>query len=338
MKRAPAIQDYFLVGSLCQQVLSVMVDSMEASLHMDKVAAVLGVSFKDGNIMFGEAAVQAVDQKASSSCEELLQITATGISGDTLAVVNVHSCKLVSHLKQQISELALDVPASQQHLLFDNAVLEDEKVLAEYGLHDRATVQVLLVHGPVTLNGRPIKPVLHGAKIQDDTIILGRNKYFEIPASVLGDWGCGDFSLEMTVEGKKTSKWKAEGGVLFTRSDEKWFPFTGPAAFLYCDGQVIFQMKHDQGRRTHRMETKAGACKSGSGFPRLVDEHHILFEKKDSRLTITIDGVEQERLEIQNPVDGMKFTSAPLIFGGSHVNPVKQSIPVILKRIILTGS
>lgn len=288
--------------------------------------------------MTGETAVQAADQKASSSCEEVLLITAIGLTGDTLASVHVDCSKPVSHLKQQISEFAKDTPASQQDLLFNDVVLEDDKVLAEYGWGMCATVQVLLAHGPLTLNGRPIKPVLHGAKIQDDAIILGRNKYFEIPASVLGDWGCGDFSLEMTVEGKKNSKWKAEGGVLFTRSDESWPPFTGPAAFLYCDGQVIFQMKHDQGRRTHRMETPAGACKSGSGFPRLVDEHHLLFEKKDRCLTITIDGVQQDMLEIKTPVDNVKFTSAPLIFGGSHVDPRKQSIPVILKRIILTGS
>ena len=70
-------------------------------------------------------------------------------------------------------------------------------------------------------------------------------------------------------------------GALFVRSEEADFPYTGPSAYLYRDGHILFRMRGDD----------EVWCDNALPDPSLFILRTMKFEMIELNLCLTVDGV-----------------------------------------------
>ena len=98
--------------------------------------------------------------------------------------------------------------------------------------------------GLITLNGHPTVFSFNSGKVASDgkKLVLNNNQRAEISSAALGAFGAGDFSIQFTFAGLGSDA-TPDGsyGALFIRSSQFESPYTGPTAFLYDTGKILFR-------------------------------------------------------------------------------------------------
>merc|ERR1712194_292682 len=157
----------------------------------------------------------------------------------------------------------------------------------------------------VQLNGVPIVFSVSSDPIYSATeLSLVDDKHADIDASTLGNFGSSDFSIEFnfTSTGGDITP-DGSYGALFIRSGQYGSPHTGPSAFLFDTGEILFRMRGNNG-----MDCLNALPNSDSG----AYSRDMKFERIGSTLILTINGVEKCRHEM-NPaltIDVSQFVDA----------------------------
>merc|ERR1712194_740866 len=121
----------------------------------------------------------------------------------------------------------------------------------------RASLSNIKLNAPflVQLNGKPIVFSVSSDPIYSGTeLSLVDDKHADIDASTLGNFGSYDFSIEFTFTstGGDITPDGSYGALFIKRlkSDQPTGPSatTGPSAFLFDDGKILFRMRMDDGK------------------------------------------------------------------------------------------
>ena len=94
-----------------------------------------------------------------------------------------------------------------------------------------------------------------GASVTNNVLTLTDSQYADIPASVMKDWGTGDFELSLDIKiadgsGKIAGDASRDYGSLLQRSTSAsggCLANDGPMIFLYDNGQILFRLRSDDG-------------------------------------------------------------------------------------------
>jgi hypothetical protein len=156
---------------------------------------------------------------------------------------------------------------------------------------------------------------------------LTQDSHVDIAASTIGDFGSSDFSIQFTFTGNGVDDITPDGnsGALFIRSSEVDSPYTGPTAFIWDNGDIKFQMRADDFMM----------CSGALPEPKSAAARELKFTVVQSTLSLAIDGVQWCSKTMTKTADPSKFVSAPLRFGGNHVNPDVQNLRAKLSVIKL---
>ena len=112
---------------------------------------------------------------------------------------------------------------------------------------------------------------------------------------------------------------------LFTRSQESVSPFTGPMAFVWNDGQVLFRLRGDEG-----LLLPAGTVSSWSDWVNL----RFLHDATTQTIYVLVIGVEAGSRVLTLGVNPSHITGAPLRFGGNHVDANGQNLNARIRNIV----
>ena len=108
--------------------------------------------------------------------------------------------------------------------------------------YDASSIPAKCQRNIITLDGNTIEFSKNSGTIADNLLVLHNDQYADVSAKQLGDFGASDFSIELTYTGKGSDS-TPDGvyGTLFVRSGQPGFPYTGPSAFLFDDGKIVFR-------------------------------------------------------------------------------------------------
>ena len=91
----------------------------------------------------------------------------------------------------------------------------------------------------LTIDGTPASFAVNEGKVAGNTLTLLDDQHADVDASALGDFGLGDFSIQLTVAGLGTGADPSPDGAYFTvfikSGDKVPSPFDGPSAFVWTD-------------------------------------------------------------------------------------------------------
>lgn len=147
---------------------------------------------------------------------------------------------------------------------------------------------------------------------------LANDVFHDVPASRLGNFGFGDFSVSFTWRGKGGALTPdGEYGAIFIKSSQLAFPYTGPSAFVWDDGRIQFRVRADE-----KLNCPAGTFSN----PTSTTPRKLKFSRKNRRLTVEIDGVQKCTMMTTLDPDLALFRDAPLRFGANHGNPKGQNL------------
>ena len=158
-------------------------------------------------------------------------------------------------------------------------------------------------------------------------LVLLDNQHADISAADLGNWGTGSFDLELSIKANSGTNIASNGdyAALFARSQESVSPYTGPMAFVWNDGQVLFRLRDDDG-----LLLPAGTVSSWSDWVNL----RFLHDATTDTIHVLVNGVEAGSRVLTLTVNPSHITSAPLRFGGNHVDPNVQSLNARIRNIV----
>jgi hypothetical protein len=161
----------------------------------------------------------------------------------------------------------------------------------------------------------------------DGELVLLDNQHADISAADLGDWGTSSFDLDLSIKANSGTNIAAVGdyAVLFARSQESGSPWTGPMAFVWNDGQVLFRLRGDEG-----LLLPAGTVSSWSDWVNL----RFLHDAATQTIRVFVNGVEADSRALTLPVDPSHITGAPLRFGGNHDDPDVQNLNARIRNIV----
>ncbi|EJK76334.1 hypothetical protein THAOC_01907, partial [Thalassiosira oceanica] len=153
---------------------------------------------------------------------------------------------------------------------------------------------------------------------------------YDVPANVAGDFGVGDFYIEMDISGTDLPinySFCAGGcpsfnyGALFIRSGRENHPYEGPSAFIATNGDVLFRVHAEEELIIEKV------------LPDIANSavtYHLEFLRRGSKLVAEIDGKKYEKTITKEigAVAAELLKRAPLRFRGNHVTSDYQ--PLIL--------
>merc|ERR1719401_873571 len=151
---------------------------------------------------------------------------------------------------------------------------------------------------------------------------------FDLSKEDAGDFGIGDFHIEMDVTGKGFSVTDigSSYGALFIRSGEAGSPYSGPSVFISSNGNVQFRVRGDE------KFTFASALPN----PNEVITRHLVFSRTGNTLQAVIAGTKYERTITKQIDDIAVLKGAPLRFRGNHVHKSGQSLYMDVANIVLS--
>ena len=158
-------------------------------------------------------------------------------------------------------------------------------------------------------------------------LVLLDNQHAEISAADLGNWGTGSFDLELSIKANSGTNIASNGdyAALFARSQETISPYTGPMAFVWNDGQILFRLRDDDG-----LLLPAGTVSSWSDWVNL----RFLRDATTDTIHVLVNGVEAGSRVLTLTVNPSHITGAPLRFGGNHVDPNGQNLNARIRNIV----
>ncbi len=163
----------------------------------------------------------------------------------------------------------------------------------------------------------------------DGELVLLDNQHADISAADLGDWGTSSFDLALSIKANSGTNIASDGdyAVLFARSQESGSPWTGPMAFVWNDGQVLFRLRGDEG-----LLLPAGTVSSWSDWVNL----RFLHDAATQTIRVFVNGVEagNRAVTLTGPSGFSHITGAPLRFGGNHVDPALQNLDARIRNIV----
>jgi hypothetical protein len=161
----------------------------------------------------------------------------------------------------------------------------------------------------------------------DGELVLLDNQHADISAADLGNWGTGSFDLDLSIKANSGTNIASDGdyAVLFARSQESGSPWTGPMAFVWNDGQVLFRLRGDEG-----LLLPAGTVSSWSDWVNL----RFLHDAATQTIRVFVNGVEAGNRAVTLTVDPSHITGAPLRFGGNHDDPDVQNLNARIRNIV----
>ena len=160
---------------------------------------------------------------------------------------------------------------------------------------------------------------------RDDTISLTDNNPYDIPSVELGTWGANNWWIALEFLIPANANYLPDGyAAFYIRSDQPGSPYTGPSAFLYSDRLDI------------RMDS-GNTFSCTAGFP-LPDS---FFGKFQSFFVSFVGGVFTVEFAYNRCVsdvlptnyDPSLFASAPLRFGGNHVDTNFQNMEATIRHV-----
>ena len=183
----------------------------------------------------------------------------------------------------------------------------------------------------VCLQGQVVAPVANGAVIADGVLTLADDTYAELPSDIAKGFGTGDFSVKMTYQGHLADPDASPDGVdlgmLWVRSTQEPFPYTGPTAFIRDTGNILFRMAATTTDELECPTTLQPASTAATvlQFTRIRD-------------TLSIFVNDQLQCSKQISYDSawaQHIVSAPLRFGANHVTGTIQNLNAKLSDIEL---
>jgi hypothetical protein len=156
---------------------------------------------------------------------------------------------------------------------------------------------------------------------------LTQDSHVDIAASTIGDFGISDFAIEFTFTANGVDDITPDGtyGSLFLRSAQSNSPYTGPASFIWDNGDIKFWMRGDD----------AMMCSGALPNPKSATSRVLKFAVIQSTLSLTIDGELACSRAMTKTPDASQFVSAPLRFGGNHMTSDAQNLRAQLSSIKL---
>jgi len=184
------------------------------------------------------------------------------------------------------------------------------------------------------LNNVPITPTVYGgASVSGDSIILGDNMYASLSASDLGNFGVGNFEIEVKIQANAGGGFPdLSYGALFIRSTQEAAPYTGPSSFLWSNGQVSF-----------RMLSTAGDCRAPGAVSNWNQENTLRYQYTVSSgscftLKIFVNGIEKKSCSACDALTTSHFTNSAMWLGANHANHNAQSVNFRITQLRLTTS
>jgi len=142
-----------------------------------------------------------------------------------------------------------------------------------------------------------------------------------------GDFGLGDFRIEMDVSGEGCAITEDANGdaALFIRSGEAQFPYSGPSVHINENGDVRYRLRADE------------PFLFEGALPDVTDmvTRHLVFSRKGNTLVAMIDGTVYVRTIQKQISDVATLRAAPLRFRGNHVNSSDQSLYMKVTNIVI---
>ena len=156
----------------------------------------------------------------------------------------------------------------------------------------------------------------------------GDDTSYDVPAGEAGDFGVGDFFIEMDVRGRGGDAFEPDRsyGTLFTRSPNPQFPYEGPSAFVFENGNVMYRIHGDEPYIYENALPDLAAS---------TVTRHLKFSRRGDKLLAEIDGKKYENTttkEIGTAV-AEQLKTVPLRFRGNHQDKSLQSLYVDMKNI-----
>ncbi|MDP7629947.1 MAG: hypothetical protein QGF03_05095, partial [SAR324 cluster bacterium] len=165
----------------------------------------------------------------------------------------------------------------------------------------------------------------------DGILTLLDNKYADLSADVMDDWGTEDFEVSLSIKANSGTNIAGDSGrdytALFIRSSQAPSPYTGPSAFLYNNGEINFRLRGDD-----KLELPAGTVSSWADWVDL----RFKYSAAANKLQIFVNGVEKGSRSLSQTVNSSHFVNAPLRFGGNHVEPEVQSLNAQIKNLYIS--
>ena len=146
----------------------------------------------------------------------------------------------------------------------------------------------------------------------------------DVPAGEAGDFGVGNFFIEMDVRGRGVNAFERVGA-LFLRANPN-YPYEGPSAFILENGNVMYRI---HGEEPFIYE---------NALPDIANSmvtRHLKFSRRGNKLLAEIDGKKYENTttkEIGTAV-AEQLKTKPLRFRGNHVNKSFQWLNVDVTNI-----
>ena len=150
-----------------------------------------------------------------------------------------------------------------------------------------------------------------GSIDEEGILTLLDDQYAEISKDRIGDWGSEDFEVSLSIK-SNTGDNKIAGdpirnyGALFIRALQESYPFTGPSAFLYNNGSILFRLRGDE-----RLTLPAGTVSSWSDW----NDLKFKYIADSKTLKIFVNGQEKGSKQLTKTVELSDFVDAPLFFG-----------------------
>ena len=172
-----------------------------------------------------------------------------------------------------------------------------------------------------------------GSLDEEGILTLLDDEYAEISKDRIGDWGSEDFEVSLSIK-SNTGDNKIAGdpirnyGALFIRALQESPPFTGPSAFLYNNGSILFRLRGDE-----RLTLPAGTVSSWSDW----NDLKFKYIADSKTLKIFVNGQEKGSKQLTKTVELSDFVDAPLFFGRNHINPEVQSLNANIKNLSVSG-
>ena len=109
--------------------------------------------------------------------------------------------------------------------------------------YDAASIPVKCQRSIISLDGNKIEFTTNSGVIANNLLVLTDNQHADVSAKQLGDFGAGDFTVELTYTGEGSdSTPDGDSGILFRRSAQFQHPYTGPYAALFDNGRIRFRL------------------------------------------------------------------------------------------------
>ena len=132
---------------------------------------------------------------------------------------------------------------------------------------------------------------------------------YDLSKEDAGDFGIGDFSIEMNVTGKgwPIADTSRTYGALFMRGEaESPDNGSGPSVYIFSNGNMIFRVRSDE----------SFTFENALPNPKEIITRHLVFSRTGMTLQASIDGTQYTRTITKGIDDIPSLKRAPLRFRG----------------------